>query len=138
MVGLLNDWTREHSGIPDGKVGTILAIHSFADYLAFHPHIHIIATAGIFDNHGTFHFAPTGDLSSMNELFRHAVLKALLDQHWTSQRQITKLLGWRNSGFQIDAGESAIGAENGKARHQLSKYMLRAPKSIWNPKHSKP
>ncbi|MEQ9825895.1 MAG: transposase [Puniceicoccaceae bacterium] len=136
VVQLLSDWIREQSGLPDGKVGIILAIHSFGDYLAFHPHIHIIATAGVFDGNGTFQLTPIGDLPSLKELFRHALLKALLDHHWTSQRQVTKLLGWRNSGFQIDAGEAAIGADNERARRQLSEYLLRAPLSLqkmsWN------
>jgi hypothetical protein len=37
----------EHLGLPKGKIGAVLAIHTFGDYLNFHPHVHMLVSDGI-------------------------------------------------------------------------------------------
>jgi hypothetical protein len=64
------------------------------------------------------------------------MLDALVERKWVSPRQRQKLLGWRNSGFNIDPGETVLGSTDVKGRRRLSEYLLRAPFSLqkmsWN------
>jgi hypothetical protein len=132
----LQDWLSEQSGIPDGRVGIVLAIHTFGDYLAYHPHIHCLATAGVFDQNQQFHLIRGAGCEQLAQIFRHTVLHRLLELKWISQRQADKLLSWHHHGFNINQGEAAIGADDGKAIERLAQYFLRAPLSLqkmhWN------
>ena len=53
-----------------------------------------------------------------------------------SAHQADKLLDWHYHGFNIDQGEAAIGAYDGKALERFAQYFLRAPISLqkmsWN------
>ncbi|MBL6920417.1 MAG: transposase [Puniceicoccaceae bacterium] len=132
----LQDWLREQAGLPDGRAGIVLAIHTFGDYLVYHPHIHCLATAGVFDNAQNLHLIRSTGCQELAQLFRHRVLHRLLELKWISPRQADKLLSWHHHGFNIDQGEAAIGADDGKALERLSQYFLRAPVSLqkmhWN------
>ena len=132
----LQDWLREQAGLPDGRAGIVLAIHTFGDYLAYHPHIHCLATAGVFDNAHQFQLIRGTGCEELAQLFRHRVLHRLLELKWISARQADKLLSWHHHGFNIDQGEAAIGANDGEALERLSQYFLRAPISLqkmhWN------
>jgi hypothetical protein len=136
VANTLSECIATSAGIPEGKVGIILGIHTFGDYLAYHPHIHCLSTTGAFDKEGHFYLARSFHLDSFKELFRHSLLQALHQRNWISERQLNKLLQWKNSGFNIDAGETALAAEDVKARQRLAEYLLRAPFSLqkmsWN------
>ena len=136
VADTLSECLTTSAGIPEGKAGIILGIHTFGDYLAYHPHIHCLSTAGAFDQEGHFCLAGNFYLDSYKELFRHKVLQTLRQRNWISERQLNKLLRWKNSGFNIDAGETALAADDIKARERLAQYLLRAPLSLqkmsWN------
>lgn len=136
VADTLSECLTTSAGIPEGKAGIILGIHTFGDYLAYHPHIHCLSTAGAFDQEGHFCLAENFYLYSYKELFRHKVLQTLRQRNWISERQLNKLLRWKNSGFNIDAGETALAADDIKARERLAQYLLRAPLSLqkmsWN------
>jgi len=136
VAEVLTECMRHATGMPDGKVGIVLGIHTFGDYLAYHPHIHCLATAGCFDAEGNFLLASRVSLKPFREAFRHGMLDALVERKWMSPRQRQKLLGWRNSGFNIDPGETVLGATDSRARQRLAEYLLRAPFSLqkmsWN------
>ncbi|MGB0335005.1 MAG: IS91 family transposase, partial [Opitutales bacterium] len=132
----LQDWLREQAALPDGRAGMVLAIHTFGDYLAYHPHIHCLATAGVFDKEHRFHLIRSASCQQLAQIFRHKVLHRLLELKWISPRQANKLLRWKHHGFNIDQGETAIGADDGQALERLAQYFLRAPISLqkmsWN------
>ncbi|MGB0333962.1 MAG: IS91 family transposase [Opitutales bacterium] len=136
VADTLQDWLREQSAIPDGRVGIVLAIHTFGEYLAYHPHIHCLATAGVFDSHHQFHLISGTGCRQLSEIFRHVVLHRLLELKWISPRQADKLHRWKHHGFNIDQGEAAVGADDGQALERLAQYFLRAPVSLqemsWN------
>jgi uncharacterized Zn finger protein (UPF0148 family) len=44
----LRDAFRTRLNLPDGKLGAIAAVHTFGDYLIFHPHLHVLAAVGLF------------------------------------------------------------------------------------------
>lgn len=70
------------------------------------------------------------------ETFRHRVFHALHDQRRISARQVRKCLSWNHSGFNLDAGETALAGPDPRPRQRLAEYLLRAPLSLqkmsWN------
>ena len=79
---------------------------------------------------------PVESLAPLEELFRHRFLAALRREKLISDKKVRQLLGWKHSGFNLDAGKEAIGAHDVHARQRLAEYLLRAPfsleKILWN------
>ena len=137
-IDTLRDTFRTRLHLPQGRIAAAAAVHTFGDYLLFHPHIHILAADGLFDAEGKFHTMPADSLGPMTEHFRHRLLQALLAAKLISQRKVTELLGWKHSGFHIDSGgEAPVAPHDTDGRRRLAEYLLRAPFSLqkmtWNP-----
>jgi hypothetical protein len=47
----------------DGAPAIVMAIHTFGEYLDFHPHLHALVADGLFDREGRFHVMRTGELT---------------------------------------------------------------------------
>ena len=134
----LQDTFRIHLGLPQGRIGAIAGVHTFGDYLIFHPHLHLLAADGLFTSDGRFHCMPAEDLAPTIELFRHRFLQALRDAKLISPSKLANLLAWKHSGFNIHhGGEQPIPAHDAPGRKRLAEYLLRHPFSLqkitWNP-----
>ncbi|MSU47004.1 MAG: hypothetical protein EXS42_07775 [Lacunisphaera sp.] len=70
-------WLRDCTGSPAGQPGLVVAVQTFGDFLLWHLHVHVLATAGVFAGDGAFHLAPAGGWTELRELWRHAVLRRL-------------------------------------------------------------
>ncbi len=129
-------WMLERAGQPSGEVAAVAALHTFGDYLVFHPHVHVLAASGVFDENGVFHLAAPGGKSELAELFRHVILRRLVDEQILEAWQAHRFLSWRHSGFHVDAGEAPLAADDAPGRQRLAEYLLRAPLSLekmsWN------
>ncbi len=132
-------WLRQRTGQPDlsacgaqadGQPGLVVAVHTFGDFLFWHPHVHVLAAAGFFAPNGDFHLAPPGGWDELAELWRLAVLRRLRDAGALADWQIAKLKNWRHSGFSVDAGEAPLAADDAAGRRCLAEYLLRAPFSL--------
>jgi hypothetical protein len=134
----LRDAFRIRLGLPDGRIAAAASVHTFGDYLVFHPHLHVFAADGLFDEHGRFHSMPDESLAPLAELFRHRFLHALRAAKLLSAQKVTELLSWKHSGFHIDGGEKPVASDDTRGRQRLAEYLLRAPFSLqkihWNPK----
>jgi len=134
----LRDAFRARLALPEGRIAAAAAVHTFGDYLVFHPHLHLFAADGLFDEEGLFHTMPDESLAPITELFRHRFLQILRDEKHLSAQKVTELLAWKHSGFHIDGGEKPVAPGDTKGRQRLAKYLLRAPFSLqkihWNPK----
>jgi hypothetical protein len=55
--------------VPEEKAmpGAVVAIHSFGDFLGFHPHLHVLGTDGCFYGEGMFRVAPRFDTKPLEE-----------------------------------------------------------------------
>ena len=126
----ITEWLRHHTGHATGQPGLVAAVQTFGDFLFWHPHVHVIATAGVFAADGTFHLAPTGGWQELRELWRHALLRRLRAAGALQDWHIARLQNWRNSGFTLDAGEAPIAADDTAGRRRLAEYLLRAPFSL--------
>ena len=59
----LRDAFRIRLDLPGGRIAAAAAVHTFGDYLVFHPHLHVFAADGLFDKDGRFHCMPTREPS---------------------------------------------------------------------------
>ena len=70
----LQEAVPENNAVP----GVVIAIHTFGDFLGWHPHLHVLCTDGCFYGNGMFRVSPLFDIKQMEEIFRHKVFKLLL------------------------------------------------------------
>ena len=105
---VLGLWLRERTGGADGQPGIVIAAQTFGDFLSWHPHLHLLVTAGVFRADNTFALASPGGWRQLAELWRHAVLRRLLKHQAINDNLAEKLLSWNHSGFNLDAGEAPL------------------------------
>jgi hypothetical protein len=110
-------------------VGVVACVHTFGNFVNFHPHIHALVTDGGFTPGGTFHVLPKVSLAGMEQLFRHRVLRMLLDRGKIRPERVRMLLSWRHSGFNLDASVR-VGAGDARGRETIAQYLIRAPFSV--------
>jgi len=115
----LRDWFRSRLDLPDGELAAIAGVQTFGDYLVFHPHLHVLAAAGLIDADGTFHEMPVESIEPLEELFRHRFLAALRREKLISEKKLRQLLGWTHSGFNLDAGKDPIGSHDAHGRQLI-------------------
>jgi hypothetical protein len=84
--------------------GAVIAIHTFGDFLGWHPHLHVLCTDGCFYGHGMFRVAPLFEIKHLEEIFRHKVFKILLKKEKITGELVELVSGWRHSGlmFSVD------------------------------------
>ncbi len=136
-IETLTDIFRAQLNLPEGKLGAVAAVHTFGDYLIFHPHLHVLVADGLFAPDGTFHWLPEGDIGPLGEVFRHRFLALLREKKLISERKLSDLLGWKHSGFNVhDGRHDLIAAGDHDGRKRLAEYLLRHPFSLqkmtWN------
>jgi len=79
-----------------------------------------------FAANGWFYVLPKIDLEKLEEMFRHRVLKMLLQEGKIDEALIKKLLGWRHSGFSIHH-QVRINSQDLPVREKLGEHILRSP-----------
>ena len=135
-IECLRDWMRARLDLPHGQLAAVAAVQTFGDYLNFHPHLHVLAATGLVDREGRFHLMPVESIEPLTELFRHRFIEALLSEKLISDKKARQLLGWKHSGFSLDAGEKPVASHDLDGRRRLAQYLLRAPLSLekitWN------
>jgi hypothetical protein len=114
---------------PKAVPGIIIAIQTYGDLVNFHPHLHALVTDGAFTPTGWFVAFPKIALSSLEQLFRHRVLRLLLRERRIDDSVIRKLLGWRHAGFSLH-NAVRIGAADTDGRRAVAEYILRSPFSM--------
>jgi hypothetical protein len=111
----------------DVRPGCVTSIQTFGSFGAnFHPHVHMIATAGALAENGEF--VPLADIDTavVEELFRRLVLARLHRAQRLSEEFLQSLLAWQRSGFSAHADEP-IQAEDRASLERLVRYVSRAP-----------
>ena len=118
----LQDAVDENDPIP----GAVIAMQSFGDFLGFNPHTHILVTDGCFyGDDGMFRVAPPFELKKLEAIFRHKVLRMLLNKGKITQEMIAMLSTWRHSGFNVFCG-NRISPDDDTAMENLARYIIRA------------
>lgn len=126
----LKQFFRAALNLPKGEIGAVMAIQTFGDYGRWHPHLHIIVADGLFLENGSFYVMPKIDLKPLQELFRAAVLKMLLNEGLIDEEFIRIIMRWRyTSGFSVHKGEQ-LACDDGDGQETLAQYVIRNPFSV--------
>jgi hypothetical protein len=113
----------------DARAGMVAVIHTFASSLKWNPHVHSIASRGLFTTDGRWIPVPYVDTHKAELLFRHKILRLLRDRELISQERIDLLLSWRNSGFSVH-NRTTVYPDDTEGLHRLACYLMRAPVNL--------
>jgi hypothetical protein len=125
----LIDYQREILQLPDGISGAVLAIHTFGEYLGFHPHLHALVADGLFHRGGWFHVLPESGIHPLEELFRARTIAFLVKEGLLSPDRARMLLGWRHSGFCVHRSKR-VQPHQKEDLERLAQYIIRNPFSV--------
>jgi hypothetical protein len=114
---------------PDARPAMVAVIQTFASSLKWNPHIHAIASRGVWSPEGDWHPIAYVDAHKAELVFRHKVLKLLRDRELISQERIDLLLSWQNSGFSVHNHTTVYPADT-EGLHKLACYLMRAPVNL--------
>ena len=115
---------------PGTRPGLVLYVQTFGDLANCNPHLHVLATDGVFAADSTFTTLPPVPEALLAEGFRRAVLALLVKQHAITDALRAKILGWRHCGGFSVHNRVRIGAEHRQGRIKLACYMIRASISL--------
>jgi len=72
-----------------------MAIHTFGEYLDFHPHLHAWVADGLFARSGMFHVMPEVSMAPLEELFGARVSSFVVKKELLPHERTRMLLNWR-------------------------------------------
>jgi hypothetical protein len=113
-----------HRLVRNACVGAVVAIQTYGDQLNWHPHLHSIVSDVAWDSGGDPHPLGAPEATVLTGLFRHHVLKMLIDQRRLSREFARRLRSWEPSGFQVFCGRPVVREET-TALERLTAYILR-------------
>jgi hypothetical protein len=116
----------EESG---ARPGMVAVVHTAGGLFGWHPHIHALASRGVWSPDGTWVPMPYFDMEAAELLFRHKILAFLKAEDLISEERIELLLSWRHSGFSVDSSVK-VDAQDNKALERVARYIMRPPLSL--------
>jgi hypothetical protein len=147
----LRDYLRAGLDCPKGVPGIIMTLHTFGEYLDFHPHVHALVADGLFVRDApqgasdppapaaptpasspqppAFLPLPESPLKPLEELFRAKVIHLLVAEKLLPPERVQVLYSWKHSGFNLHAGE-LVPPEAKADLEDLAQYILRNPFSV--------
>jgi hypothetical protein len=109
----------------DGRPGAVTSLQTFGSFGAnFHPHLHVIATEGVFTKEGRFHPVIWPESEVLAEAFRRRFLEALEEAGRLRPETRERFLSWRHSGFSVEATQR-LGAGERERAERLARYATR-------------
>jgi len=115
--------------LPDGHPGIVMCIHTFGEYLDFHPHLHALVADGLFTRDGLFHVMPDVNLQPLEEMFRARVITFLVGKGLLPPARAEMLRGWVHSGFNVYRSRR-VAPEERADLERLAQYIIRNPFSV--------
>ncbi len=144
----INQAYREALGRDDVVAGVISGIQTFGALAHFHPHVHTIATDGVFINapspppaqrnsggegrvRGKCQFicTPPLDMGKVRRLWEDRVFHLLLEAGKIKLELVEQIRSWKHSGFSVD-GSVRLVAGDRAGLYRLAQYMARCPFSL--------
>ena len=121
----LRDYLRVVLHAPAGVPAVVMAIHTFGDFLRFHPHLHALVADGLFEPDGSFRCAPSKmNLQPLEKLFAARLLAALRHKGLLTEERADRLRRWQHSGFHVHQGRALRpGCE--RALRNVANYIVR-------------
>jgi Zn finger protein HypA/HybF involved in hydrogenase expression len=125
----LLEYLRTTLNLPDGHPGMVMAIHTFGEYMDFHPHLHALVADGLFARDGLFYVLPDASLKPLEELFRARVITFLVDKGLLPVARANMLRGWVHSGFNVHRSRRVQPDERADLE-RLAQYIIRNPFAV--------
>ena len=120
----LREYLTTSLEMPDGIPGVVMTIHTFGEYLDFHPHLHAIVADGLFGEDGSFRVAPARDLRPLENLFRARLLRMLVQKGRLPPERAEMLRKWKHSGFSLWRSRR-IAPDKKDHAERLAQYIIR-------------
>ncbi len=102
---------RTTLALPDALPGAVMTIHTFGEYLDFHPHLHALVADGLSVRSGLFYVLPDVSLKPLEELFRARVITFLVEKGLLPADRARMLRGWVHSGFNVHRSRRVLPGE---------------------------
>ena len=125
----LKEMFQQVASDPAALPGVALSVQSYGHSLNLHPHIHAIASRGVWSANGSFEAIPALDTQQLMLLFRHHVIHNLRAAGRISQTAVDILDRFHHPGFSAYEGEG-VSAGDSAARERLASYLVHAPFSL--------
>jgi Zn finger protein HypA/HybF involved in hydrogenase expression len=125
----LVEYMRTTLDMPDGVPGMVMTIHTFGEYLDFHPHLHMLVADGLFKRSGWFHVHPDVSLKPLEAMFRARVIRFLVGKGLLPMKRARMLRGWKHSGFNLYRSRR-VQAHQREDLERLARYIIRNPFSM--------
>jgi len=125
----LLQYLRATLDLPDGIPGIVMTIHSYGEYLDWHPHLHLLMADGLFVRSGLFYVLPQVSLKPLEELFRARVITFLVDKGLLPPARANMLRSWVHSGFNVHRSRRVLARER-EDLQRLAQYIMRNPFSL--------
>lgn len=122
-------WTRTHMDVRGGKLGIILAIHTYGEYLNNHPHLHAVVADGMFRHTGLFYVMGRSDLQALVKIFQNKVLNLLVKEGVLAKELAEKQRTWKHSGFSVYRGP-VVRSSDQEGLERIAQYIIRSPFSL--------
>ena len=125
----LLEYLRATLDLPEGLPGIVMAIHTFGEYLDFHPHLHALVADGLFARSGLFYCLPNVSLKPLEEMFRARVITFLVNKGLLPSARADMLRGWVHSGFNVHRSRRVLPDER-EDLERLAQYIIRNPFAV--------
>jgi hypothetical protein len=125
----LVEYMRTTLDLPDGIPGIVMTIHSYGEYLDWHPHVHVLGADGLFVRSGLFYVLPQVSLSPLEEMFRARIITFLVGKDLLPPARARMLRGWVHSGFNVHRSRRVLPNEQ-EDFQRLAQYIMRNPFSL--------
>jgi len=123
-------------GDPNARPGVIAVPQTFGSVLNPHPHVHCLASRGVWNRQGHWLPLPYVDTLAAEKLFAHKIFHLLKSKGLLSDERIELLQSFRNSGFSVDTSPT-VWPQDTTGLERLCRYLLRCPVSLerihWTP-----
>ena len=122
----IRDVMRSTLGQADGMPGIVMVIHTFGEYLDFHPHLHLLMADGLFLRDERFLVLPENGMNAVEELFRARLITFLVGKELLPPDRALMLKGWKHSGFNVHRSRRIQPSER-EDLERVARYIIRNP-----------
>jgi len=119
----------EAAGDENARAGVVGVPQTFGSLLQPHPHVHCLASRGLWNTDGQWIPVPYIDANAAEKLFRFKILRFLKRKGLLDDERIELLNSFPNSGFSVDTSPT-VWPQDSDGLERLGRYMLRAPLSL--------
>ncbi len=119
----------EAAGDDKARPGVVAVPQTFGSLIQPHPHLHALASRGLWDKQGQWLPVPYVDTIAAEKLFAHKILHLLKSKGLLSDERIELLCSFRRSGFSVDASPT-VWPQDTQGLERLCRYLLRCPLSL--------